>query len=98
MQTKRNLINLKEASIYTSLFLLGGFIMNLYERNALMFAEKYGIIEYRIRGYNMIYNKSYPACACEPRYTVQHTVDLRTMQESTRRLKRFDPKGIVNVY
>lgn len=46
----------------------------------------------------MIYNKSYPACACEPRYTVQHTVDLRTMQESTRRLKRFDPKGIVNVY
>jgi len=35
----------------------------------------------------------------EPRYTIQHTVDLNTMTElPTKRLKRFDPKGKYNAF
>lgn len=63
---------------------------------ATVYCEKYGIVEFRIEGYYLIYNKSYPAYLNNSRYTVQHRVDLRTMQETTKRLKRFDRKGYLN--
>lgn len=70
-----------------------------FKERAIVWAEKYGIIEYSLRGHFMVYNKSYKADTFEPHYTVQHTVDLRNMQElPTKRLKKFDRKGLYNVY
>lgn len=72
--------------------------MKDYAQLAIVWAEKYGIVEYRVKGKYMIYNKSYLAYLYEPRYTVQHTVDLDAMKElPTKRLKRYDPKGRYNV-
>jgi hypothetical protein len=72
--------------------------MNItFEDKAILWAERYGIIDYRIKGHYMVYNKSYPATMCEPHYTIQHTVDLVTMQElPTKKLKRFDRNGYNN--
>ena len=68
-----------------------------YEQRAIAWAENYGIVEYKVKGRYMVYNKSYNAYLNEPRYTIQHTVDLNTMTElPTKRLKRFDPKGRYN--
>lgn len=68
-----------------------------YSRNAKLYAEKYGVIEYRVKGRYMIYNKSYPATSCEPRRTYQHKVDLVTGISTVTLLKRFDGKGYYNV-
>ncbi len=71
----------------------------LYEKRATVWAERYGIVEYKIIKGHMVYNKSYPSAGCEKRYTVKHIVNLRTMTELTpRRLKRFDPRGYLNTY
>jgi len=67
------------------------------EEKAIIWAERYGIVDYRIDGHYMIYNKSYPATMYEPHYTIQHTVDLVIMQElPTKRLKRFNKNGYNN--
>lgn len=63
---------------------------------AITFAEKYGIVKYKVQGKKMIYNVSYPAYGGNPHYTIQHTVDLETMQETTKQLKRYDSSGAVN--
>ena len=44
----------------------------------------------------MRFNVSYPAYLGNPRYTVQHEVNLDTGKETTKRLKRFDSKGLCN--
>lgn len=67
-----------------------------YGDKALAWAEKFGIVEYRVVKNTMIYNVSYPAYLCVPRYTIQHRVNLDTMQEVTVYLKRYDKKGEVN--
>lgn len=67
-----------------------------YDAIALGFAEKYGIIEYKVMRNKMIFNISYPAYLSNPRYTVQHEINLDTGIEITRKLKRFDAKGLVN--
>lgn len=69
-----------------------------YEMIALHFAEQYGIINYKVKGNQMIYNVSYPAYLSNPRYTIQHIVNLDTLKEQTKRLKRFDSNGLVNRY
>lgn len=63
---------------------------------ARMYAERYGIVSYKRDGYYMIYNISYPAYLTNPHYTIQHRVDLRTMKETKKRLKRYDREGEVN--
>lgn len=63
---------------------------------AIQYAEKYGIVKYRLNGWILIYNVSYPAYLNNPRYTVQHKVDLRTGKESSRVLSRYDFKGEIN--
>lgn len=68
----------------------------IYSQRALQYSEKYGIIEYRIKGNLMIYNVSYPAYLGNPHYTIQHTVNLDSGVEQTKQLKRFDSKGLVN--
>ena len=67
------------------------------ELEAVRYAERYGIVNYRVNGYFIIYNVSFPAYLSTPRHTIQHKVDLRTRKEvETRVLKRYDPKGEVN--
>jgi len=68
-----------------------------YRELASCWAVRYGIIDYKVKGHYMIYNKSYSGTVYEPHYTIQHTVDLSTMQElPTKKLKRFDKNGYNN--
>lgn len=67
------------------------------EKLATEYAEEFGIVEYRVQGWYLIYNVSYPAYLGNPRYTWQFKVDLRTRRIIERKqLKRYDPKGIYN--
>lgn len=68
----------------------------LYEQRAQEYVEKYGIINYRIEKTFLVFNVSYPQYLGNPRYTIQHRVNLETMQETTHQLKRYDPKGAYN--
>ena len=71
--------------------------MQNYEAKAAMFAERYGIVVYKVKGKYMIYNKSYSAYLNNPRYTVQHKIDLDTGKDETKVLKKFDKKGYLNI-
>lgn len=70
--------------------------MSIYEQRALQWCERYGITEYKLNKNLLTYNVSYPAYLSNPHYTIKHTVNLDTMQETTQQLKRYDPKGIYN--
>ena len=60
-------------------------------------AEEHGIVNYRLQGWYLIYNVSYPAYLAEPRRTYQFKVDLRSGKTvESKQLKRYDPKGIYN--
>lgn len=54
-----------------------------YEAKALTYAEKHGVIDYSIKGCHMIYYKTYSTEG-----TYKHDVNLRTMEESIKPLKR----------
>lgn len=62
------------------------------EEAAASYAEHYGIINYRVVGYKIIYNKS----SASQHITWQHEVDLRTMEHTSRTLSRYDKKGEYN--
>lgn len=64
---------------------------------ALLYAERYGIIKYKVVGGKMIYNKSYRAYLNQPAYTIQHTIDLRTGNETTKQLGKVMKDGYYNV-
>lgn len=60
-------------------------------------AEEHGIVKYRVQGWYLIYNVSYPAYLAEPRRTYQFKVDLHSGKTvESKQLKRYDPKGIYN--
>ena len=61
--------------------------LNQKELKALEYAEKYGIIDYKITGNTMTYYESYPT---EGHYKA--TVNLKTMVE-TRKQVKFIRKG-----
>ena len=64
---------------------------------AVLWAEEHGILKYRIDGWYMIYNVSYPAYLNEPRRTYQFKIDLHTGKTvDSKQLKRYDPDGIYN--
>lgn len=67
-----------------------------YAMIALLYCEEYGIVEYKVNGNTLVYNVSFPAYLNNPRYTVQHTINLDDMSHSSRQLKRYDPKGALN--
>ncbi len=52
--------------------------MKNYEEKALLFAEKYGVIEYEVQGNTMVYYQTY---TLENR-TIKATVNLDTMEET----------------
>ena len=70
--------------------------MNDYDRIATIYAEEHGIVLYRVNRNIMIYNVSYSAYLGNPRFTVQHRVNLDTGKEEIVTLKRFDKKAVVN--
>ena len=67
----------------------------LHEKNALTFCEKYGIIDYKVKSNQLIY---YRNCAIAQGIyrTYKHIVNLDTMQESVKELKRINKKGFIN--
>ena len=67
------------------------------ELRARLYAEEYGVLEWKVKGNRMIYYVNYPACSCEPRYTVKVTVRLDSMKEERQRLTYWNPKGNVNM-
>ena len=70
--------------------------MSIYEQKAIQWCERYGIVEYKLNKNLLVYNVSYPAYLGNPHYTIKHTVNLDTMQETTQQLKRYDHKGVYN--
>jgi len=44
-----------------------------YEQKALEYAEKWGIIEYKVKGYNMVYYEKFPT---EGKF--KHIINLKT--------------------
>lgn len=65
---------------------------------ALQYAEKHGIVEYKVKGNRMIYYANYPEYLTEPRYTMKVTVRLNTLKEERQRLSYWNPKGNHNMY
>jgi hypothetical protein len=63
-------------------------VVSIYEQKALLFAEKYGIIEYKVRKDKMIYYTSYPM----EHMTYKCIVDLKIMKEARTHLKRYYKK------
>ena len=58
-------------------------------QRAIEYAEKHGIIEFKVKGNRMIYHANYPAYLSEPPKTYKITVRLDTMQEERQLLKKL---------
>ena len=67
------------------------------EQKALEYAERYGILDYKVKGNRMIYYANYPAYLSEPKKTYKVTVRLNTMKEDRQKLTKWNPKGNVNM-
>ena len=62
---------------------------------ATLYAEKYGIVEYKIVDKSMVYYSNY----LNERTTYKVTVNLETMKENSRKkMSRYYQKGNVNMY
>ena len=62
---------------------------------ATLYAEKYGVLEYKLIGKSMVYYSNY----LNDRTTYKVTVNLEKMKEKSRKaLKRYYKKGNVNIY
>ena len=62
---------------------------------ATLYAEKYGILEYKIFGKSMVYYTNY----LNERITYKVTVNLEKMKEKSReKMSRYYQKGNVNMY
>jgi hypothetical protein len=69
------------------------------QENAKVWAQRFGVVTYRIDGKYMIYNISYPTNLMTgvKRYTIQHVINLETMQQETiKPLQKFDKSGLKN--
>jgi len=72
---------------------------NYYKSRAIQYAEKYGIVEYKVDGKKMVYYANYPPAGLDPRQTYKVTVNLDTLKEESRvGLKRWNSKGNYNMY
>jgi len=66
---------------------------SLNENKALKYAEKYGIIDYKVTDNIMIYYSSYVG----EHTTYKCIVDLTTFHETRQAMKRYNKKHINNV-
>ena len=65
------------------------------ENKATLYAEKYGVLEYKLIGKSMVYYANH----LNERATYKVTVNLETMKEKSRKaLKRYYKKGNINMY
>ena len=65
------------------------------EKQATLYSEKYGVLEYKLVGKNMVYYSNY----LNDRTTYKVTVNLETMKENSRKkMSRYYQKGSVNMY
>ena len=69
-----------------------------YEEEALLYAEKYGILDYKVKGSSMIYYANYPKYLAKPRRTYKVTYNLKSKTETRVLLKRWNKLGNVNMY
>lgn len=66
---------------------------------AIEYAEKYGIISFKVKGRRMVYYVNYPATQFEKRRTYKVIVDLKKMREHSRvLLKQCYRPGNHNMY
>lgn len=56
---------------------------------AIQYPEKYGIIDYKVKNGILVYYKNYPAYLSNKAYTVKTEVNLNTMNEIKKQLKRY---------
>lgn len=63
--------------------------MELKQHKALLYAEKYGIVKYIVKGNTMVYYVNYPQYLKSKAYTIKATVNLNTMKETRQQLKRY---------
>ena len=62
---------------------------------ATLYAEKYGVLEYKLIGKSMVYYSNY----LNDRTTYKVTVNLEKMKEKSReKMSRYYQKGNVNMY
>lgn len=73
-------------------------ISEYYDKLALEYCEKYGIIGGKLQGSKFIYYANYPKYLEINRYTMKVTVNLKTMEETRQRLKRWNKQGDCNRY
>ena len=72
--------------------------MNTEERKKLIaqqYAEKHGIVGYKVKGNRMIYYKNHIE-QTEP-YTIKVTVRLNTLEEEEQKLNYYNKKGDFNM-
>lgn len=67
-------------------------------QRAVEYAEKHGIIDFKVKGNRMIYYANYPAYIAEPDRTYKVTIRLNTMKEERQLLNKYYPKGNLNMY
>lgn len=73
-------------------------IQALKYHKGIRYAEKYGIVDYKIKNGKLIYYANYPEYLNEKKYTIKIVVNLKTMEEKRKRLKRWNKKGNANMY
>ena len=69
-----------------------------YKDDAIFYAEKYGILEWTMKGSKMIYYANYPKYLAEPRRTYKVVYDLKSGVETRTLLKKWNRKGNANMY
>jgi hypothetical protein len=65
--------------------------MENWSQKALCYAEKHGIIEYKVKGAKMIYTVTYPTEG-----SFRHVINLRDNREVITELKRRVKNGVYN--
>ena len=74
----------------------------IYEQKALDYANKYGIITYKVVGNKMIYNVNFYNSEFKGKWvrhpcTVQRTVNLDTFEVTSKQLQRVQKNGWNNI-
>lgn len=68
----------------------------LLECKAILHAENNGIVNYTLDNNSMVYYVSYPQYLRNKRYTIKVSINLNTMKETRKQLKRYNKVGEFN--
>ena len=66
-------------------------------QRAIEYAERYGILDFKVKGNRMTYYANYPRYLSEPNRTYKVTVRLDTMKEERQLLNKYYEKGNANL-